>query len=284
MICLDSGCVDYNSLWLTSSLRGFAAIILTVECMSQSVHSGTGSGLAPDSFTIMRQLLDRVQDSKTGNVLAPLTVEIPSDRIEEAKKLAELCKEKVVTEFVSLLPGVKAPSDDYAELVLNNTWRPTAVVTGMTGFPEVEVAGNVLRGKTTCKISFRLPPTFKRLEAEKILIDILSKDPPYNAKVTAITQNSGNGWAAKTLPKSLQESFNRSSMKLYGKELAYKAEGGSIPFLSTLGEKYPNCQIVATGVLGPESNAHCINESLNLQFTENMIVALAHALNDFSIA
>jgi acetylornithine deacetylase/succinyl-diaminopimelate desuccinylase-like protein len=106
MICMDSGCKDYSSLWLTTSLRGVCMLECEVECLKESVHSGTGSGIAPDSFSVMRQLLDRLDDSKTSKVLAPLSVEIPKYRIEDAEKLAEYEKEKTVTEAVKLLDGV----------------------------------------------------------------------------------------------------------------------------------------------------------------------------------
>ena len=130
------------------------------QWMQGSVHSGTGSGVAPDSFTVLRILLDRLDDSKTSKVVAPLHVDIPQYRIEDAEKLAAYQKEKVVTDLVNLLQGVKPLTEDYKEAILNNTWRPTVVVTGITGFPPAEGAGNVLRYKTKAKISIRLPPTF----------------------------------------------------------------------------------------------------------------------------
>ena len=281
MVCMDSGCKDYETIWLTTSLRGVCVVNLAVECLTESVHSGVGSGIAPDSFSVMRQLLDRLDDSKTGKVLAPISVEIPPYRIEDAKKLAALQKEKVVTEIVKLSQGVKALSDDYAEIILNNTWRPTVVVTGMNGFPVVETAGNVLRDKTTCRLSIRLPPTMDCKKAQDIVCEILTKDPPFNAKVTVMPQQAGNGWAAKDLCEPLKKSINASSNKLFGKDYYNCGEGGSIPFINSLAELFPQCEIIVTGVLGPESNAHCLNECLNLKFTQEMIVTLAHAIHDY---
>ena len=282
MICMDSGCKDYSAIWITTSLRGVVAAEVEVECLKQSVHSGTGSGVAPDSFTVIRMLLDRLDDSKTSKVVAPLTVEIPSYRIEDAQKLGDYQKEKAITELVDLLEGVKPLTEDYKEAILNNTWRPTVVVTGVTGFPKAEGAGNVLRAKTKIKISVRLPPTLKCKDAEKVLAEVLSKDPPYNSKVTVKIINSGNGWAAKDMHPSLKKSFAESSKFLFGKEYYNCGEGGSIPFIAELGELYPKCEIVVTGVLGPNTNAHCLNECLNIEYTEKMIVSLSHALHDFS--
>ena len=180
MLCSDSGCKDYNTILLTTSVRGVFSVNLTVECLKEPIHSGSGSGICPDSFSVMRQLLDRIDDSKTEKVVAPIGIEIPSYRIEDAKKLAEYQKEKVITDMVKLGDNVKALSDDYAEIILNNTWRPTCVVIGMSGFPEVDNAGNVLRDKTTCKISCRIPPLIDNEKAQNAVVEILEKDPPFN--------------------------------------------------------------------------------------------------------
>ena len=281
MVCMDSGCKDYNTFWITTSLRGVCVLDLTVECLEESVHSGSGSGIAPDSFTIMRILLDRLQDSKTGKSLVPIDVEIPSYRIEDAKKLGEYMKEKCVNDIVKLSPGVKPLSDDYSEIILNNTWRSTVVVTGMSYFPPAETAGNVLRAKTQCRISVRLPPIFNCKQSEVVLKEILEKDPPFNSKVTCKIMVSGNGWAAKDLCEPLKKSFNESSKKIFGKEFYNCGEGGSIPFIAELGELFPKCEMLVTGVLGPGSNAHCLNECLNLDYTTKMIVALSHSVHDF---
>ena len=66
VICLDSGAGNYDQLWLTTSLRGMASGVLKVEVLTEGVHSGDASGLVPSSFRIMRQLLDRLEDSHSG--------------------------------------------------------------------------------------------------------------------------------------------------------------------------------------------------------------------------
>ena len=282
MICLDSGCKDYSSLWITTSLRGAAKFEVEVECLKEDVHSGKVSGVAPDSFTVLRLLLDRLEDSKTSKVTSLLSADIPVYRIEDAKKLADYLKDKVISDIVKLGDKVKPLTEDYKEIILNNTWRPTLVVTGMTGFPPAEGAGNVLRRKIKAAISIRLPPTFKGKESEKIVTEILTKDPPYNSKVNVKVICSMNGWAAKDLDPSLKKSFSLSSKFLFGKDYYCCGEGGSIPFIAELGELYPNCEILVTGVLGPGSNAHSVNECLNLEYTYKMIVALSHAIYDFN--
>ena len=70
VVCLDSGCLDTERLWVTTSLRGLVGGTLTVEVLTEGVHSGKASGVVPSSFRLLRQLLDRLEDSATGRVLA----------------------------------------------------------------------------------------------------------------------------------------------------------------------------------------------------------------------
>ena len=281
MVCMDSGCGDYNTLWVTTSLRGVACIDLKVEVLKESVHSGTGSGIAPDSFNIMRILLDRINDAKSNKMCDTVTVKIPEHNVEDAKKLAEYQKERCVTEKVNLIDGVNPLSEDYAEILLNNTWRPTLTVVGITGLPSAEEGGNVLHPSTEYKLSIRLPPTLNAEKAGKEITDILVKDPPYNAKVSAKVLVTGNGFASKDFHPKIKESFRASAQKLFGMDYLCYGEGGSIPFISELGQEFPECDILVTGVLGPKANAHCPNECLNIAYTESMTVALAHVLNDY---
>ena len=108
---------------ITTSLRDISKVELIVEVLKESVHSGTGSGIASDSFSIMRQFLDRLEDSKESKSVDDLQVQIPDYRIEDAKKLGEYQKEKIIEEHVKLLEGVKPWNDDYSGIILSNTWR-----------------------------------------------------------------------------------------------------------------------------------------------------------------
>lgn len=282
MICMDSGCKDYSSLWLTTSLRGMVNFDLQIECLKESVHSGIGGGLAPDSFNVLRTLLNRLDDSKTSKVVEQLNVKIPQYRIDDAENLAKYLQEKTISDLVKLGEGVQPLTGDYKEAILNNTWRPSVVVIGMSGLPEAEAGGNLLSSGIKVRISIRLPPTLDRKEAEKMVTDILTRDPPYNSKITVKCIASINGWAAKDMEQSLKKSFSKSSTVLFGKDYYNCGEGGSIPVIAELGKLYPQCEIVVTGVLGPGSNAHSVNECLNIDYTIRMIVALSHAIYDFS--
>lgn len=280
VVCLDSGCANYEQLWLTTSLRGLASGFLRVEILREGVHSGVASGIVPSSFRIMRSLLSRVEDEETGDIRLPeLYAQIPADRIAEAKA-AGAAMEAEVARSLPFVPGARPVTDDPAELLLNRTWRPALSVVGLEGAPPLMNAGNVLRPSTSAKISVRLPPTVDADRAGALLKSRLEQDPPYGAKVTFELEPGGAGWNAPALAPWLRRSVETASAAAFGRPAAMMGEGGSIPFMGMLGEKFPSAQFMVTGVLGPQSNAHGPNEFLHIGMGKAVSLAVAQVLAD----
>ncbi|HXE65597.1 MAG TPA: M20 family metallopeptidase [Rhodanobacteraceae bacterium] len=264
VVCLDSGCANYDQLWLTTSLRGLTGGELTVEVLSEGVHSGDASGVVPDSFRIMRDLLSRLEDPASGTIVPKeLYVEVPGERVEQAKQCAAILGDEVFSKF-PWKEGMQPVSKDRVELILNRTWRPQLAVTGVAGMPALESAGNVLRPFTSLKLSLRVPPTANGSKAGDFVKRLLEKDPPYGAKVTFRLEKDGSGWNAPKLSDWLDGAVSQASRDAFGAPPAYMGEGGSIPFMGMLGEKFPKAQFLITGVLGPHSNAHGPNEFLHI--------------------
>ncbi|MEZ5996824.1 MAG: M20/M25/M40 family metallo-hydrolase [Hyphomonadaceae bacterium] len=282
VICLDSGCGDYERLWLTTSLRGLVGGTLRVDVLDEGVHSGDASGIVPSSFRILRQLLARLEDIDSGEVIVEeLRAPIPADRLAQAKVAAEALGDQVFAKF-PFVKGMKPALSDRAELVLNRTWRPALSVTGLAGAPEPGAAGNVLRPFTEAKLSMRLPPTLDAVKASARMKQILEAEPPYGARVSFHVEEPGSGWNAPKTAPWLEAALEEASQKAWGKPMAMMGEGGSIPFMGMLGEKFPKAQFVVTGVLGPNSNAHGPNEFLHIptgkRVTETVALVLkAHA-------
>ena len=158
VVCLDSGCIDYDRMWVTTSLRGLAAGTLKVDIVTDGLHSGDVSGMIPSSFRIARQLLERIEDSATGEILIPeLNVKIPAGRLDEASHTAE--EIGPIADHYPFVAGAGPTTADPAGQLLSRTWNPTLSVIGADGFPPTNRAGNVLRPSTALKLSFRLPPT-----------------------------------------------------------------------------------------------------------------------------
>jgi acetylornithine deacetylase/succinyl-diaminopimelate desuccinylase-like protein len=278
VVGLDSGCGNYEQLWGTTSLRGLVNGVLTVEVLSEGVHSGDASGVVPSSFRIARELLERIDDMETGVVrLAAFHAPIPPERGAQAKAAAKVLGESIWKKF-PWSKGMKPMAADLADLVLNRTWRPMLEVTGADGLPSPATAGNVLRPKTVLKLSLRLPPTLKGETAGLALKALLEANPPYNAKVSFTYDQTATGWHAPQTAPWLEKALNEASQAHYGKPAMWMGEGGTIPFMAMLGEKYPQAQFLITGVLGPQSNAHGPNEFLDIEYAKKLTACVADVL------
>jgi len=284
VVGLDSGCGNYDQLWVTTSLRGLVGGVLTVEVLSEGVHSGRASGLVPSSFRIARQLLNRIDEPETGRVLLPeLEAAIPPDREEEATLAGAILGDMVWQEFPWAgcthgdVPHAHAmpTTTDPIEGILAKTWRPALSVTGGAGLPSVDMAGNVLRPKTTLKLSMRIPPTVDAATAMSVIKRVLEADPPYNANVTFHGDGAASGWNAPPTAQWLKRLVHDASLAHFGKPAAYTGEGGTIPFMNMLGERFPRAQFLITGVLGPQSNAHGPNEFLHVPYVKRLSGAVA---------
>ena len=283
VVCLDSGAGNYDQLWLTTSLRGMVIGNLTVRVLSEGMHSGAASGIVPSSFRVLRALLSRVEDEATGRMILPeLFAEIPPDRQKQAKETAAILGDEVWT-GLPFADGTRPMVEGNAELILEKTWRPQLAVTAIDGYPLPADGGNVLLPFSTAKLSIRLPPTLDAEKARLALKTALEKNPPYDAQVEFDVPRGDNGWNAPTLTPWLEASLNKASLSAFGKPVAFHGEGGSIPFMAMLGEKFPGTQFVVTGVLGPHSNAHGPNEFLHIPFAKKLSACVAAILADHAL-
>ncbi|MCC5858505.1 MAG: M20 family metallopeptidase [Ectothiorhodospiraceae bacterium] len=282
VICLDSGCGNYEQLWCTTSLRGMASGVLEVDILREGVHSGDASGVVPSSFRIARQLIERLEDSASGQILPKaLHVPVPDMRREQAGAAARVLGETLYRRF-PFVDGAGPVAEDLTELVLNRTWRPALSVTGAAGLPPLDQAGNVQRPGTALKLSIRLPPGVDGAQASAAVKALLEQDPPYGARVRFTPDQSATGWHAPALSDWLAASLDRASRRCFGAPVMYMGEGGTIPFMAMLGDAFPSAQFVITGVLGPQSNAHGPNEFLHVATARRLTSAMALVLADHS--
>ncbi len=264
LICLDSGALTYDRLWVTTSLRGVLNLEVKIRVLEQGQHSGSVSGIVPSSFRVLRQLLDRLEDSRTGEVLVTeMQPTIPATHRQAAHDIAEEFGD-VLAEDLPLATGVELMGASAQDRVLRRNWYPTLSIIGMGGLPTPDIAGNVLRPFTSVVLSFRLPPNVDSHLAEQAVRTLLTTDVPSNAQVTISHVNPADGWVSPEPAAWLAPALERASLDAFGKSVGFTGEGGSIPFLGSLAKRYPGVQFVATGVGGPHSNAHAIDEMLDL--------------------
>jgi len=277
---LDSGCGNYDQLWGTTSLRGLVNGVLSVEVLTEGVHSGDASGVVPSSFRIARQLLERIDSAESGRVRgAAFHADVPAERVAQAKKAAQVIGDSVFGKF-PFAGGTKPMHKDLAELVLNRTWRPMLSITGAAGLPMPANAGNVLRPQTQLVLSLRVPPTLDGETAARALKKLLEADPPYGASVSFEYGQSATGWHAPPTAPWLEKSIDSASSRHYGKPAMWMGEGGTIPFMAMLGKNFPQAQFLITGVLGPHSNAHGPNEFLHIGYAKKLTACVADIIAD----
>jgi acetylornithine deacetylase/succinyl-diaminopimelate desuccinylase-like protein len=144
----------------------------------------------------------------------------------------------------------------------------------------VSQAGNVLLPKLELKISLRLPPTVDAEVAAAAVKCELERDPPYGARVVFDIESASEGWHAPICAPWLEESMQRASQTVFGREMLYAGVGGTIPFMGMLGRRFPHTQFLITGVLGPLSNAHGPNEFLHLGYAEKLTACVVQVLAD----
>jgi acetylornithine deacetylase/succinyl-diaminopimelate desuccinylase-like protein len=288
VVCLDSGAGNYDQLWLTTSLRGMVSGVLKVEILTEGIHSGDASGLVPSSFRVLRHVLDRLEDSASGELLPQaFHCEVPASRLAQARATAAILQDEVWKRMPWACGADGGPvlptTTDPVQGLLNRTWRPTLSVTGVDGFPELSSAGNVLRPYTAFKLSLRLPPLVDGNEASLKLKALLEDNAPYNAKVTFHADGragalGATGWNAPELSPWLDAALNRASQAHFGAPLGYIGQGGTIPLMSMLGRAFPQAQMMVCGVLGPKSNAHGPNEFLHVPYGTKLTAAVAEVI------
>jgi acetylornithine deacetylase/succinyl-diaminopimelate desuccinylase-like protein len=289
VVCLDSGAGNYDQLWLTNSLRGMASGVLRVDVLTEGVHSGDASGVVPSSFRVLRQVLDRLEDSATGRLLPGIFhCEVPPERLAQARATADILGDEVYKRFPwahydcggasqSVLPTTTDP----LQALLNRTWMPTLSVTGAEGFPAMKDAGNVLRPFTAFKLSLRLPPLVEAATAVQALKALLEDNAPYQAKVTFESSGGATGWNAPTTAPWFEQALNDASQAHFGAGCGYIGQGGTIPLMNMLSQGFPKAQMMVCGVLGPKSNAHGPNEFLHVPYAKKLTAAVAQVIARF---
>jgi len=282
IVVMDSGGPDYDHIWMTEALRGLVSGTLSVKVSHEGIHSGNSGGSIPSSFRIIRELLDRVEDSKTGEVLIPeMHVEIGEDVQDKAKALAEVVGGSIWEQFptVDTLVPVASTTE---EMIIAMNWEPTLCVIGVDGIPPVQVAGNVLRTNTDLKLSFRIPPGVDSEAVISIVKEILEDEPPFGAEVSFTPDSCADGFHAPPLQGKVRDAIHESSLSLTGLPPLATWTGGTIPFMAMMQRKYPEAMFLCTGASGPGNNAHGPDEKLHIPSSKRLTVVLSSTISAIS--
>ena len=275
IVVLDSGGPDYEHIWVTEALRGLVAGNLSVKVSNEGVHSGMSGGVIPSSFRIQRMLLDRVEDSKTGEILVPeMHVEISDKVRKEAEELGNLLGDELWSQL-PVVDTLRPQNEGVAEILLDMNWRPAMSVIGANGMPPTQTAGNVLRTHTDLKLSFRIPPGVNSEIIDSIVKETLEKNPPYGSKVEYTPDAAADGFHAPAMDGKIADALSSASLHITGLPPMATWVGGTIPFMAMMQKKYPSAQFFCTGTGGPGNNAHGPDEKLHIPSSKRLTAVLS---------
>jgi acetylornithine deacetylase/succinyl-diaminopimelate desuccinylase-like protein len=282
IVAMDGGGLDYNRFWLSNSVRGIMCFEITVTTLTKGIHSGKGSGVAPETMMILRNLISRIEDYKSEIVsLKQFEVEIPQPVIDSAKKALDAVGNTWIKN-IPILPGVKYLSDDLLKIYLNSSWTPSLAVLGVKGLPDLNSAGNVLRPSTTFKISIRLPPTYEAIKAKQIIQTVMTENPPFNSDIKISNFNYSDGAYISNTSDKLKSELNKISQIFFQNDYSEISVGATIPFVQIFLNMFPNAQMIVTGAAGIDSQIHSQNEKLKISYFKKFVCSLTNLIGDYN--
>ncbi|RKF25250.1 dipeptidase [Micromonospora globbae] len=264
IVIADSGNWDIGVPALTTSLRGIVNCFVEVRTLDHAVHSGMFGGAVPDALTTLVRLLATLH-TDAGDVAVEglvgregATVDYPEERVRAEAGLIE------GAEFI----GTGRLTD--------RLWtKPALSVLGIDAPPTGE-APNALVPAAKAKLSVRLAPGDDPKRAYAALRAHLEKHAPWGARVTVTFEHDGEPCVIDASGPMFDAARSAFRTAWDGTDPVDIGVGGSIPFIATFQQMFPQAAILVTGVEDPHARAHGPNESLHLG--EFARVCLAEAL------
>lgn len=281
VVTLDSEGLGPECLALTRSLRGIINGYLTIKTLSAPLHSGLATGVVPSSSRILRILFSRIEDTETGRIInATVNPKIPETVRENFKKVADALGDTFLKAY-ELPQGLEPVANDVSELIERNLWEAGMEVTGFSGLPPPERAGNVFASELHLKLSFRIPPLVKAKDAAVELKKVFETKPPYDARITFTAKEMDNGWLGSPFSETGERAIGEAAQETYGLGPIETGIGASIPFIGMMAKKFPKADQIVVGLLSPSSRAHGPNENLHIPRAKNLTEWLARFLTKF---
>ncbi|MFI1193551.1 dipeptidase [Micromonospora sp. NPDC020750] len=252
IVIADSMNWDVGVPALTTSLRGIVNCFVEVRTLDHAVHSGMYGGAVPDALTALVRLLATLHDDAGDVAVAGLaaregaSVDYPEDRFRVEAGLAE---------GVSFIGTGR---------ITDRIWtKPALAVLGIDA-PATGEAPNALVPAAKAKLSLRLAPGDEPKRAYAALQEHLAEHAPWGAQVTVTFEHDGDPCVIDASGPMFDAARAAFRTAWDGTEPVDVGIGGSIPFIATFQEMFPQAAILVTGVEDPHARAHGPNESLHL--------------------
>ncbi|PSL39599.1 acetylornithine deacetylase/succinyl-diaminopimelate desuccinylase-like protein [Labedella gwakjiensis] len=262
IVVADSGNWDEVTPALTVSLRGNVTFRLSVRPLEHASHSGMFGGAVPDAMLVMIRLLDSFWN-EDGSV----AVEGLSSHVGETPDYSEA----QLRSETGLVDGVGPIGS--GSLLSRIWWQPSITVTGIDA-PTVANASNTLIPEVSVRVSARIAPGQSAQDAADALISHIRAHTPFGVVAQVDDIDTGNPFLVDT-SGPIVAATKKSMADAWGVEPVDFGVGGSIPFIASLVESFPDAEILVTGVEDPHSRAHSPNESLHLGVFHRAVLAEA---------
>ena len=282
--CVDLTCLDYQKMWVVNCIRGVMDFDVKITTLNQNMDSNYVKGAFPDNFMIFRKLCDLIRNENGEFLLDELILsedKIPKDRKKELEDAAK----NIGKDFIKKIPlyeNTKPMEDDIYKLLLNNIWKVSMIIKGIDGIPDKKEEGNIISKNLSARIQMRIPPLLSGEKAFEAIKKKFTENTPFNAKVEVnLLGNVDEGWNDQNLSDRTKKIFNYASNVGFGKDVGFKFDGGSVPFIEYFGRKYPNSEITNLGIRGLECNEHGPNESVDLEACKKFIVSCVVVMSEY---
>jgi acetylornithine deacetylase/succinyl-diaminopimelate desuccinylase-like protein len=240
---------------LTVSLRGLADCVVEVSTLDHGLHSGMWGGVVPDALSALVRLLASLHDDDGNVAVAGLhqstaaDVNYPPERVREE---------------TGLLDGV---AEIGSGPVTDRLWaKPAITVIGIDTTP-IAKASNTLIPSARAKVSMRVAPGGDAGEHLAALTRHLEQHAPWGAHVTVTPGDIGQPYAIDATGP-VYDAVRTAFRRAWRTDAIDMGVGGSIPFIAEFAGAFPDAKILVTGVEDPATQAHSINESLDLGVLE----------------
>ena len=281
-IPLDSFCSDYEHLWITNSLRGIIDFNINIETLQKNSNYGPeANGIIADNLFLVRKIYDGIIDSTNGEVkLEEFKVpNIPEQIEKEMDEEIKIVGDHYIND-IPLYEGVSPLSKDIKELMILNRWKPTCNILGVDNCPQIKDNGFGINSGIKVKMSIRTPPGIDHIKAMEALKSCIEKNTYFGAKVTMDNIDVSSGCTMINLSNRTKTILNKASKEFFGNEAISFGVGISIPFINYFQNKYPNTEIICTGICGYDSHQHGGNENLNIEACKKLIGVLCYFLKE----
>jgi len=272
IVIADSGNWDIGVPSLTTSLRGIVNGFVTVEVLRSAVHSGMYGGAVPDALMVLSRLIATLHDDD-GEVAVPGLMRTQASPLDY--------DEQRFREESGMLDGVQLIGRGR---IVERLWtKPAISVLGIDA-PSTDGAPNAIVPKAKAKLSVRLAPGEDPKSACEALVAHLEKNVPWGAKLGFELEHDGKPCVIDSTGKYFDAARAAFKEAWDGTDSVEIGVGGSIPFISTFQQMFPEASVLVTGVEDPFAKAHGPNESLHLGEFARVCLAEALLLRNVAIA